>query len=276
MVLLLKAIALTLAGLIIALIAFILFKGIPAINWSFITKPPVEGMSAGGIGPMIRGSLILMGGCLAFSLPVGVLGGIFLAEYAHQNRFIAFIRACVSALAGTPSIVYALFGYAVFCILLKFNPSVWAGWLTLAMMCTPIVVLMTEQAIKAVPESTYEAALALGLTRAQALRTVVLPAALPGIATGLVLATGRTAGEATPIILTAGAYYKTGQFKWDANMLREPIMNLPYHLFEGYRQGGKIPETLIWGTCLILMALVLLINLFSILIRNKYRKKLAN
>ncbi|MCE9558894.1 MAG: phosphate ABC transporter permease PstA, partial [Armatimonadetes bacterium] len=262
--------------LIFALIGFILYKGLPAISWSFLSQPPVEGMSAGGIWPMIRGSLILMGGCLAFSLPIGVLGGVFFAEYGTTNRFIGFIRACVSALAGTPSIVYALFGYAVFCILLKLNPSVWAGWLTLSMMCTPIVVLMTEQAIKAVPETTYEAAVAIGLTRAQTLGKVILPAATPGIATGLVLATGRTAGEATPIILTVGAFYKTGNFEWNANMLRETIMNLPYHLFEGYRQGGKIPETIIWGTCLILMGLVLIINLFSILIRSKYRKKLAS
>lgn len=262
-------------GLILLIVGTILIKGVPMLTWDFVSSPPVEGMSAGGIWPMIRGSLLLMAGTLLFVLPVGVLGGIFLAEYAGSGRFSRFVHACVTSLAGTPSIVYGLFGLAVFVLLFKLGISLVAGWLTLGLFALPVVVLTTESAIKAVPDSYHESAQALGLSRWQSMWRVILPQALPGIVTGLVLTTGRAAGEAPPILLTAGIFYSTGELTLGMQTLKQPVANLPYHLAEAYRQGGTIPEKIIWGTCLTLMLMVLTINLFAIIVRARVRRRQA-
>ncbi len=261
---------------VVMMIGYIIVRGSSAMNWQFLSTSPTDNMSAGGIWPMIRGSLILLVGTFVISLPIGVLAGIFLAEYAATNKFVGFIRSCVASLAGTPSIIFALFGFAVFIIMPGTKPNTIAGWLTLSVMALPIIVLSTEQAVLSVPESLKEAAEAMGLTRAQAMFKVVLPSALPGIMTGTVLATGRSAGEAPPIFLTAGIYYTTANFSYTIEGLKEPVMNLPYHLTEGYRQGGKIPESIIWGTCLTLMTMVLCTNLAAILVRNQSRKKASH
>ncbi|HLO99468.1 MAG TPA: phosphate ABC transporter permease PstA [Fimbriimonas sp.] len=258
---------------ILVLIIVILAKGLPAMNWAFISSPPVEGMSAGGIWPMIRGSLLLMLGTLAIVLPIGILSGIFLAEYAGHSRFGNIVRGCVMALAGTPSIIYGLFGLAVFVLLLKMGMSLLAGWLTISLFALPMIVLTTDNAIRAVPDSLVDASLAMGLSRWQTMWKVVLPNALPGILSGVVLMTGRAAGEAPPILFTAGIYYSTADLSNDWSMLKQPVANLPYHLAEGYRQGGVIPEKIIWGTCLTLMGMVLLINLGAILLRSRMRWK---
>lgn len=260
-------------GIIVLILGTILVRGIPALNWQFLSQPPTDGMTGGGIWPQIRGSLVLMGGTFAVVLPVGVLGGVYLAEYAGNGRWVRLVRGAVTSLAGTPAIIYGLFGFAVFVISMKLGISVLAGWLTLATFALPVIVLNTENAIKLVPESLTEAAYALGLSRWQTLYRVVLPHALPGIVTGVVLSSGRAAGEATPILLTAGIYYRSGAAPTGMEMLRKGTENLPYHLAEGYRQGGKIPEKTIWGTCLVLMLLVLVINFAAILIRAKARQK---
>jgi len=271
----LRLTALTTFLLAFAMLFTIIVKGFPAINAEFLTTGPRENMSAGGIRPMIRGSLLIMAGALLSAIPLGILGGMFLAEFSDRYRTVKFVRSCVSALAGTPSIVFGLFGMTLFIILPRIQPNLVAGCLTVAIMALPIVVQSTEQAIRSVPESVVEAAEAIGLTRAQGLFKVILPAAIPGIATGLILAIGRAAGEAPPIFLTAGIYYSTGGFQWGLDMLKKPVENLPYHLAEGYRQGGSIPDKIIWGTCLVLMAMILCINLISILIRNRSRKNLS-
>ncbi len=258
---------------ILVLLAVILIKGIPAMNWAFVSSPPVEGMSAGGIWPMIRGSLLLMIGTLAFVLPIGILSGIFLAEYAGHSRFGNIVRGCVMALAGTPSIIYGLFGLAVFVLTLKLGVSLLAGWLTVSLFALPMIVLTADTAIRAVPDTLVDASLALGLSRWQTIWKVILPNALPGIISGVVLMTGRAAGEAPPILFTAGIYYSTAKLTNDWSALKQPVANLPYHLAEGYRQGGVIPEKIIWGTCLTLMGMVLLINLGAILLRSRMRWK---
>lgn len=257
---------------IIALIGYIVVRGLPAITWEFLSQPPIEGMSKGGIWPMIRGSLLLMAGTLLIVLPLGILGGICLAEYAGQNAVTRLMRACVTSLAGTPSIIYGLFGLAIFVIMMKMGVSLMAGWLTLSLLALPVIVLSTEQAIKAVPDSLIEGSLALGLSRWQTMSRVVLPNAMPGILTGVVLSSGRAAGEAPPILLTAGIYFSSGPLVFGWQTLWQPVANLPYHLAEGYRQGGVIPEKIIWGTCLCLLLLVLLINLGAIIIRSRLRK----
>lgn len=259
--------------LIIGLIATIVIKGGPTITWDFLSKPPVEGMSAGGIWPMIRGSLLLMPGTLLIALPIGVFAVICLAEYAGESRATRLMRACVTSLAGTPSIIYGLFGLAIFVLMFGLKVSLIAGWLTLAIMALPVIVLTSERAIRAVPLSFIEAGLALGISKWQTIWRLVLPNALPGIITGVVLASGRAAGEAPPSLLTAGVYYMTGTLALNRDTLFQPVANLPYHLAEGYRQGGVIPERIIWGTCLTLMLLVLLINLGAILVRARTRRR---
>lgn len=259
--------------LVVGLIVTIIWRGAPAINWEFLTQPPREGMKQGGIGPMIFGSVLLMLGTLLIVLPVGIFGGVFLAEYAGRSRFAGFVQSCITALAGTPSIVFGLFGFAFFVLMLKWNTSLIAGWATLSAFALPFVVLTTDHAIRSVPDSLVEAAYALGLTKWQAIRKVILPNAMPGILSGLVLMTGRAAGEAPLILLTASIYYTTEQVTLNRETLFKPVMNLPYHLAEGYRQGGVIPERTIWGTCLTLLLFVLLLNLGAIIIRSRMRWK---
>jgi len=259
-------------GIIVAIIGTILVRGVPALTWDFLSSAPDKGMTAGGIWPQIKGSLLLMAGTFACVLPVGILGGVYLAEYAGRGRWARLIRGAITSLAGTPAVIFGLFGLAVFVISWKLGFSLLAGWLTLSFFALPVIVLSTENAIKLVPESLTEAALSLGLSRWQVLRRVVLPHALPGIVTGIVLSTGRAAGEATPILLTASVYYRGGEPPRGLEILFKGIENLPYHLAEGYRQGGKIPEKTIWGTCLVLMLLVLTINLGAIIVRARARR----
>lgn len=268
-----STLGISLAILIILVIISIVWKGLPALSWEFFTSPPTDNMASGGIWPMIRGSILLMIGTLLIVLPVGILAGVCLAEYTGDGTIARFLRACVVALAGTPSIVFALFGLAIFVLMLKLGVSLLAGWLTLAIFSLPVIVLTTENAVKDVPQTFTEAGLSLGLSKWQTIRKIVLPNALPGIITGIVLQTGRAAGEAPPILLTAGIYYSTGALTFGLETLKKPVANLPYHLAEGYRQGGVIPEKIIWGTCLTLMALVLLINLFSIIVRSVVRSR---
>lgn len=259
--------------LVLVLIGTVIYKGAPAINWRFLSQPPTEGMTAGGIWPMLRGSILLMLGSVLITLPIGILGGICLAEYAGQSRFTGLMRACVTTLAGTPSIIYGLFGLAIFVIMFHFGISLLSGWLTLSMLALPNIVLTTEQAITQVPPILTNGGLALGLSRWQTMWRIVLPNALPGILTGIVLSTGRAAGEAPPILLTAGIFYSSGKLKLNWETIKQPVANLPYHLSEGYRQGGVIPERTIWGTCLTLMLFVVFINLAAMVVRSHVRRK---
>ena len=259
--------------IVAGIIGTILIKGLPAITWEFLSSPPIEGMTGGGIWPMLRGSILLMVGTLALTLPIGVLGGVYLAEYAQDGKVSNTFRAAIATLAGTPSIIFGLFGLAIFVLKLKMGTSLVAGWFTLTLFSIPVVVLTTEHAIRAVPGSVKDGAIALGLTRWQAIAKVMLPAAIPGISTGLVLTVARAAGEAPPILLTAALYYSTEKLTLGLETIKRPVANLPYHLAEGYRQGGVIPEKIIWGTCLTLMLFVLTINFVAIAIRSRARAK---
>lgn len=262
-------------GLVVVwVIGSIFLRGLPALSWEFIATKPLENMSAGGIRPMIRGTLLLMVGTFALVLPIGVLAGIYLAEYAG-GKWVGYVRALITSLAGTPSIIYGLFGLAVFVLLLTKKFSLIAGWMTLATMALPLIVLSTEQAVRSVPHAQIDGAIALGLTKWQAIWRVVLPQALPGILTGILLATGRAAGEAPPILLTAGVFYQTVEPQ-GLEAVTEPVMNLAYYITEGYRQPGAIPDKFVWGACLALMALILAINFVGIVIRSRLRRKLTS
>jgi len=259
--------------LVFALIAVIVYKGAPTLSWEFLTQPPREGMSAGGVWPMIRGSLLLMLGTFLLATPLGVFGGVCLAEYGERSRIMRFMHASVAALAGTPPIVYGLFGLAIFVLKFHFGVSLLAGWCTLTLFSLPVIVLTTETALKTVPTALIDGGLALGLSRWQTLWRIALPYALPGILTGVILSLGRAAGEATPVLFTASIYYSTAQLTLGWETLRQPVANLPYYLAEGYRQPGVVPDHLIWGACLTLIMLVLLLNAGAILIRSRTRRR---
>ncbi len=259
--------------LVFTLLAVITYKGASTISWEFLTTPPREGMSAGGIGPMIRGSLLLMLGTFLLATPLGIFGGVCLAEYGDRSRIRRFMHASVAALAGTPPIVYGLFGLAIFVLKFQFGVSLLAGWCTLTLFSLPVIVLTTEAALKTVPEGIINGGLALGLSRWQTLWRLALPYAMPGIMTGVILSLGRAAGEAMPVLFTASIYYASTfpALSWES--LRQPVANLPYYLAEGYRQPGVVPEHLIWGACLTLIVLVLLLNVGAIVIRTRARRR---
>jgi len=267
------AVGLATVLLVFALVAIIAYKGAGTISWEFLTQPPREGMSAGGVGPMILGSLLLMLGAFVMATPLGVFGGVCLAEYGERSRLMRLMHASVAALAGTPPIVYGLFGLAIFVLKFQFGVSLLAGWCTLTLFCVPAIVLTTEAALKTVPAALIDGGLALGLSRWQTLWRIALPYALPGILTGIILSLGRAVGEATPVLFPASVYYTTAEMTLGWDTLRQPVANLPYYLAEGYRQPGVVPERLIWGACLTLIALTLLLNAGAILIRSRMRRR---
>ena len=267
------AVGLATVLLVFALVAIIAFKGAPTLSWEFLTQPPREGMSAGGVGSMIFGSILLMLGAFVMATPLGVFGGVCLAEYGERSRLMRLMHASVAALAGTPPIVYGLFGLAIFVLKFHFGVSLVAGWGTLTLFCVPAIVLTTEAALKTVPAALIDGGLALGLSRWQTLWRIALPYALPGILTGVILSLGRAVGEATPVLFTASVYYTTAETTLGWDTLRQPVANLPYYLAEGYRQPGVVPERLIWGACLTLIMLTLLLNAGAILIRSRMRRR---
>lgn len=249
------------------IVIFIFARGLSAINWEFLTDLPRQGGREGGIFPAIVGTLLLMGGTILFSLPVGVLSAIYLTEYARRSRLTRLIRLSIVNMAGVPSIVYGLFGLGLFVIFLNFQTSVLSGSLTLALLVLPIIITATEEALLSVPQSFREASIALGATRWQTVYRVVLPNALPGIITGSVLGLGRAAGETAPILFTAAAFYLPRL----PNSIFSPVMALPYHLYIVATQVTNMPEEKKWGTALVLMVLVLLLTLVATVVRTRFR-----
>jgi phosphate transport system permease protein len=260
---------------IVAIIAYIVLdiivKGVPALSWAFLTEAPKKSGTEGGIFPAIVGTLFLVIGTLAAALPLGIGSAIYLSEYAAQGRFIRIIRLAITTLAGVPSIVFGLFGLGLFVLFLNFGASILAGSLTLACMVLPIIIVSSEEALRAVPQSLREASLALGAGKWQTIRTNVLPYAIPGMVTGSILAIGRAAGETAPILLTAAAFYlpKLPRSAFDQ------CMALPYHLYVLATQHPDVEKVrpIQYGTALVLLLLVLGLNMGAILLRIYYRKK---
>jgi len=250
------------------LLAFIVIRGAPALSWEFLTKTPRDSGRAGGIFPAIVGTLYLVGGAIALALPIGVFAAIYLSEYAKEGRITRLVRMGVDALNGTPSVVFGLFGMAFFVLYLEFGRCLLAGQLTLGLMILPTIVRTTEESLKFVPISLREGSLALGATKWQTVRRVVLPPSLPGIITGAILAVGRAAGETAPIIFTAAVFIT--RFLPDG--LFDPVMALPYHLFS-LAVGVPNSETNAYGTAVVLLALVLLVDMGAIILRNRYYKE---
>ncbi|MEQ8202468.1 MAG: phosphate ABC transporter permease PstA [Smithellaceae bacterium] len=260
-------IALALGGVLL----YIVIHGIGAISWEFITRPPTDSMTKGGIMPAILGTVYLTVGAIAVGLPLGVVSAIYLTEYARQGRIIRTIRIGINCLAGVPSVVFGLFGLGFFVVFLKFGSSILSGSLTLGFLIMPTIIGASEEALKAVPQTFREASLALGVSKWQTTLRVVLPAALPGILTGSILGIGRAAGETAPIMFTAAAFFTA---KLPGSIFDE-VMALPYHIYVLATAGTNIEETrpLQYGTVLVLVALVLGIDLIAIVIRSYMRKR---
>lgn len=255
-----------------SIIFFIFINGFKVLDISFLTRFPREGMTKGGIFPAIVGTFLLSIGAMIFAIPMGVMGAIYLTEYAGagSNRIVRIIRLGINNLAGTPSIVFGLFGFAVFVKLFGFGISVLSGALILGILILPLIIRSAEEAILYVPQEIKESSYALGATKWQTIKGVVLPYALPGILTGAILGIGRAAGETAPIIFTAATFYT----RHLPNSIFDEVMVLPYHIYalmtEGTAPEYQVP--IAYGTALVLILLVLSINLIAIIIRYKARK----
>jgi phosphate transport system permease protein len=254
-----------------ALIFFLIIQGAGAISWTFLTEPPREAMTKGGIFPAIVGTLCLTVGAILAALPLGLSSAIYLSEYAKEGTTLRVIRLGIQNLAGVPSVVFGLFGLALFVVFLGFGMSILAGSLTLGFLILPTVIGASEEALRQVPATFREASLALGATRWQTIRKVVLPAALPGILTGSILGIGRAAGETAPIMFTAATFYTLHL----PNSPLDEVMALPYHVYVLATAGTHIDQTrpLQYGTVLVLITLVLGLNLVAIVIRARMRRK---
>ncbi|MBW2708226.1 MAG: phosphate ABC transporter permease PstA [Deltaproteobacteria bacterium] len=251
---------------------FLVAKGWRAINWTFLSQPPMDSMTKGGILPCIVGTLCLSLGAILVALPIGVASAIYLNEYARPGRVVRLIRLGINNLAGVPSVVFGLFGLAFFVVYLEMGVSILAGSLTLGLLALPVIIGSTEEALRAVPDTYREASLGLGATKWQTIYRVVLPGALPGILTGTILGISRAAGETAPIMFTAAVFYTP--FSLPTSIFDE-IMALPYHIYVLATAGTDIEATrpLQYGTALVLIALVLGLNLVAIIYRSRLRKK---
>jgi len=254
---------------ILLVIASIFVRGIEAINWEFLTQMPRNGMKAGGIFPAIVGTLLLMLGTAVVAIPVGVGSAIYLSEYARDTVFTRSIRLAIINLAGIPSVVYGLFGLGLFVIFLQFGTSILAGSLTLAIMTLPIIISAAEEALRAVPTEFRTVSASLGGTRWQGTRNIVLPQALPGIITGVILGLLRAAGETAPILFTVAAFYLPRL----PESIFDQTMALPYHLYVISTQVPGMPLQIQYGTALVLLVLVLSLNLIATIIRSYFRRR---
>lgn len=254
---------------ILAIVIQIIVSGSSAISWEFLTQAPSQAGKAGGILPAIVGTFYLMLGTIVFALPLGVMAGIYLTEYAKENWFTRSIKLAIVNLAGVPSIVYGLFGLGVFVLLFHFGMSLLSASLTLACQALAMTVTTSREAILAVPKEYREGSLAVGATKLQTIRHVVLPQAWPGIITGAVLAMSRAAGETAPILVVGAAFLLPGlpQSPFDQ------FMALPYHLYTVAAHVPGMPKSTIWGVALVLLIVVLSFNVLATIIRLRARRR---
>ncbi len=258
--------------LVICTLIFILYDifshGLPHVTLSFLTEPPRNLGREGGIFPAIIGTFYLILGSIAIALPLGIGAAIYLVEYTKENRLTHLIRTATDLLNGTPSIVFGLFGFTFLVIFLGFGISLLAGVITLALMVLPTIIRTTEEALRSVPESIREGSYALGATRWQTVRRVVLPPAVPGIITGSILSIGRAAGETAPIMFTAVVFMQRRL----PDSLLDPVMALPYHLFvlATTVPGARDNQ---YATAVVLLILVIAIYGVAIIIRLHFDRK---
>lgn len=264
---------LIIVGVLVWILLFLIIQGSKVISWDFLTSFPTEGMTEGGILPAIVGTLCLVAGSIIIAFPIGVASGIYINEYAKDNWITKFIRIMTNNLSSIPSIVFGLFGMALFVNTLGFGDSIIAGSLTLGLLVLPVVIRTTEEALKAIPDSYRDGSRALGATKIQTVGRITLPMAMPNIVTGLIIAVGRVSGETAPILFTAAAYFLP---KLPSSIF-DQVMALPYHLYVLTTSGTDIEAArpMAYGTALVLIIIVLIINLTANLLRNHFQKKLS-
>ena len=257
-------------AILVIIIYFIFQKGIGVISWEFIFGMPKNGMTEGGIFPALLGSFYLVMGSIFFAAPLGVFAAIYMTEYASKGKIMRIIRIGVNNLAGVPSVVFGLFGLAVFVKYFGFGVSILSGSFTLGIVILPTIIRASEESLMAVPDEYRMASKAMGATNWQTVKNVILPAAMPGILTGVILGIGRVAGETAPIIFTAATFFS---MRLPSSVFDE-VMALPYHIY-ALVTAGTFPSKQVpmaYGTALVLLALVLLINLIAIFLRIHYGK----
>ena len=263
------------AFLVLLILCVILFdiitKGISVISWEFLSTAPRKNMTEGGIFPAIYGTFLVTLITAFVSVPLGVFGAIYLNEYAKKGWVTRLIRMAIRNLAGVPSIVFGLFGVGIFVVLFNFGPSILSAGLTLALMTLPITITSSEEALKTVPRSYRDGSLALGATKWQTIKNNILPVALPGMLTGSILGLARAAGETAPILFTGAAFF----LPYLPDSIFSQFMALPYHLYILATQHHSIATVrpIAYGTALVLISLVLIVNMAAIIVRNKLRNK---
>lgn len=254
---------------IVLVVVYIFWQGSPAISWEFISGFPREGMRAGGVLPAIIGTFWLTLGTGIIAVPLGIGAAIYLAEYASDTKWTRVIRIAIINLAGIPSVVYGLFGLGLFVLFLRFGTSILAGSLTLAIMTLPVIISTTEEALRAVPNSFRVVSVSLGGSKWQTIRRVVLPQALPGILTGVILGLERAAGETAPILFTVAAFFLPRL----PSSIFDATMALPYHLFVISTQVPGMPIQIQYGTAVVLLTFVLSMNTVAAVIRSRARAR---
>lgn len=254
----------------VALVIVIIIKeGFGAISWQFLTEMPRAGMREGGILPAIVGTFYLVSGAVLFALPLGLCAAIYLSEYARDSVMNRVVRLAIINLAGVPSVVFGLFGLALFVGFCRMGASILAGSLTLALMILPVIITSSREALDSVPKAFREVSLSLGASKLQTVKHAVLPHALPGILTGTVLGIGRAAGETAPILFTVAAFYLPRL----PHSVFDQVMALPYHLYVLSTQVPNVDAKIRYGTALVLLAIVLLMNLLAVTIRAHFRSQ---
>lgn len=266
-----RILGLIVVAILLWILGFIVWNGVGVINWEFLTTAPSDGMTAGGIFPAIVGTCCLILGSMIVAFPIGVMSAIYTTEYAGNGKTVKFIRVMTNNLGSIPSIIFGLFGMALFVNSLGWGDSIIAGSFTLGLLVLPLVIRTTEEALKAVPDSFRTGSLALGATKLQTIRRVVLPTTLPNIITGLILSIGRVSGETAPILFTVAAYFLP---KLPSSIF-DQVMALPYHLYVIATSGTDLEATrpIAYGTALVLITIVLIMNLLASLLRRRFGKK---
>ena len=259
---------LTVAPIIIVVGAIFIY-GAEAMSWEFIAEMPRDGMRAGGIWPAIVGTAYLTIGTGLISVPLGLGAAIYLSEYAHESAWTRAIRVAIVNLAGIPSVVYGLFGLGLFVLFLKFGSSIIAACLTLSIMTLPVIISTAEEALRAVPQSFRVVSIGMGGTRWQTIRRIVLPQAMPGILTGVILGLERAAGETAPILFTGAAFFLPRL----PSSVFDQTMALPYHLFVISTQVPGMPIQIQYGTASVLLVFVLAMNILAASVRSWQRRK---
>ncbi len=265
--LLFRIMSYSVVAILFLIIGFIVMRGIGVISWDFLTKAPEDGMTKGGIFPAIVGTLYLVLGSMLVAFPSGVMSGIYITEYATNKQFVRVVRVMTNNLGGIPSIVFGLFGMSLFVHTLKFGDSLLAGSLTLGLLALPLIIRVTEEALKSIPDVYRHGSLALGATKLQTIVRVILPAAFPNIMTGLILSIGRVSGETAPILFTAAAYFLPHL----PSSMFDQVMALPYHLYVIATSGTDLEATrpMAYGTALVLIVIVLVMNVLANMLRKR-------